>query len=78
MFSNRASLKMPEVRLVSAVDDLLMQRVNGGDWIMVEGTLVHHILLCRILMQVESLTEICNSSDNGNEDSDDSEFPSVQ
>jgi hypothetical protein len=31
---------------VSAVDDVLMQRVNGGDGITAEGTLVQHILLC--------------------------------
>jgi hypothetical protein len=61
--------------IVSAMDDLLMQRVNGEDGITVEGTLVQHTLLCLILMQVESLTEICKGSDN--EDLDDSEFPPV-
>jgi hypothetical protein len=62
---------------VSAVDDLLMQKLNGDQGVMVERTLVQHILLCLILIQVESLTEICKSSNNGNEDSDDTEFPPV-
>jgi hypothetical protein len=63
---------------VSAMDsNLLTQWVNRDDGIMVEGMLTQHLLSCLVLMQVESLTEICKSSDNGNEDIDDSEFPSV-
>jgi hypothetical protein len=63
---------------VPAIDsDLLPQKCNSGDRIIVEGILIQHILLCLILIEVESLTEICNSSDNGNEDSDDSEFPPI-
>lgn len=53
------------------------QKYDGGDGIIVEGILIQHILLCLILIEVEPLTEICNSSDNGNEDSDDSEFPPI-
>jgi hypothetical protein len=63
---------------VSAIDSgLLAQKCNSGDGIIVEGILIQHILLCLILIEAESLTEICNSSDNGNEDSDDSEFPPI-
>lgn len=60
---------------MSAMDDLLMQRVNREDGIMVEGTFVQHILPCLILMQVESLMEICKGIDN--KDSDNNEFPPV-
>jgi hypothetical protein len=63
---------------VPAIDsDLPLQKCNGGDRIIVEGILIQHILLSLILIEVESLTEICNSSDNGNEDSDNSEFPPI-
>jgi hypothetical protein len=63
---------------VPAIDsDLLAQNCNGSDRIIVGDILIQHILLCLILIEVESLTEICNSSDNSNEDSDDSEFPSI-
>jgi hypothetical protein len=62
---------------MSIRNDLLIQRVNREDGIMVEGkiTFVQHILLYLILMQVESLTEICKSINN--KDLDDSEFPPV-
>ncbi len=60
---------------VSTIDALLMQRVNREGGITVEGMPVQPILLCQILMQVESLTEVYKGIDN--EDSDDSEFPSV-
>jgi hypothetical protein len=61
---------------VSAVDsELPLQKVN--DEIMIAGTLTQHITLCLILIEAGSLTEICKSGDNGNEDSDDSEFPPV-
>jgi hypothetical protein len=50
--------------------DFLTQKVNGGDGIMLEGTLTHHIYRCQILMRVESLTEIYRSSDSGDEDED--------
>jgi hypothetical protein len=63
---------------VSVVDgDLPMQKVNRDNGIVVEGMLRQHILLCLILMQVESLTEICKSS-NSDEDEDDTYFPTVQ
>jgi hypothetical protein len=66
---------------VSAVDsDFLMQKVNGDDGIMDKGILTQYILSCLILMQLESLTvtETCKSSDNGNEDVYDDEFPPFQ
>jgi hypothetical protein len=62
----------------STVDcEFLMQKVNGDDR-MVEGTLTRYIYRCRILMQAESLMEICKSSNKGNEDEDDIYFPTVQ
>ena len=62
----------------SAMDsDLLMQKVNGDDGIMVEGTLIQHNLWCLILIQVERLVEVFNNSDNGNETIDDTYFPTV-
>jgi hypothetical protein len=57
------------------MDDLLMQRVDREDGVIVEGTFVQLILLCLRLMQVEYLIEICKGSDI--EDSDDNEFPPV-
>jgi hypothetical protein len=63
---------------VSAIDsNLLAQKCNSGDSIIVEGILIQHILLCLILIEAESLTEICNSSDSHNKDSDNSEFPPI-
>ena len=63
---------------VSAIDsDLPAQKCNSSDSIIVEGILIQHILLCLILIEVESLTEICNSSNNCNKDSDDSKFPPI-
>jgi hypothetical protein len=63
---------------VPAIDiDLPPQKCNSGDRIIVEGILIQHILLYLILIEVESLTEICNSSDNGNENLDNSEFPPI-
>jgi hypothetical protein len=66
------------VRVSAIESDFLTQKVNGDDGIVLEGTLKHHIYRCQILMQVESLTEICRSSDSGDEDEDDTYFPTVQ
>jgi hypothetical protein len=41
---------------MSTVDsDLLMQKVNTDEGIIARGMLIRHILLCLILMQVESV-----------------------
>jgi hypothetical protein len=64
---------------VSAVgSDLLMQKVHRDEGIMARGMLTRHILLCLILMQVESLTAIYKSSGDSNEDVYDGRFPPVQ
>jgi hypothetical protein len=44
---------------------------------MVGGTLTLHISSWLILIHIESLTGICKSSNNGNEDVYNSEFPPV-
>lgn len=44
----------------------------------VEGRLTHHIPVCRILVQVESLKEIYKSSNNSDEDEDCIYFPAAQ
>lgn len=52
----------------SAVDiDLLMQKVNKDNKIMVKGTLIQHNLYYLILTEVESLVKVFNNSDNSNE-----------
>jgi hypothetical protein len=54
-----------------------MQKVNRDDVIIVRGSFTQHILLCLILIEIGCLTEICKSSGNSNEDSDESKFPPV-
>ena len=66
------------VRVSAMESDSLTQKVNRDDRIMIEGTLTHYIYHCQILMRVESLTEICRSSDSGDRDEDDTYFPTVQ
>lgn len=65
------------VRVLAIDSDLLAQKYNSVDKIIVKGILIQHILLCLILIKVESLTEICNSSDNSNKNLDNSEFPLI-
>jgi hypothetical protein len=63
---------------VSAIDsNLLVQKYNSTDRIIAESIYIQYILLCQILTEVESLTEICNSSNNSNKDSDNSKFPLI-
>lgn len=63
---------------VPAIDsDLPAQNGNSCDRIIVEGILIKYILLYLILIELGSVTEICNSSNNGNKDSDNSEFPPI-
>jgi hypothetical protein len=70
---NSAPIRAPAVN-----SDLLMQKVNRYDEIMARGTRIYPILLCLILMRLESLTEIWKSSNNSDEDEDDMYFPTVQ
>jgi hypothetical protein len=64
------------IKVSATKSDFLIQKVNGDDGIMVEGILTRHISRCQILMQVESLTEISESS-NSDEDEDDTYLPTV-
>jgi hypothetical protein len=59
----RNSLPM---RVFAVNSDMLMQKVNGDNGIIVGGMLTQRILPCLILTCIESLKEICKSSDNGN------------
>jgi hypothetical protein len=65
------------IRASAVESDSPMQKVNRDVVIMIGGTLTGQILLYLILIEAGSLTEICKSSNYGNEDSDDSEFPPV-
>jgi len=66
------------IRASTTDSDLLMLKVNRDNRIIVEGTATHYIYCCQILMQVESLTKICKGSNKGNEDEDNTYFPTVQ
>jgi hypothetical protein len=79
IFDNSQQIKRNSVFIkVSTVDsDLFMQKVNTDKGIIAKGMLTRHILLCLILIQVESLTAIYKSSDSSNKDVYDSEFPLV-
>lgn len=65
------------VRGSAADSDLLIQDVNRDNRTLVGSVLTQHILLCLILMQVESLTKICKSNDNSNENLYNKESPPV-
>jgi hypothetical protein len=68
---NSVSIRTP------AVDsDLLMQKMNRYDRIIAKDIHIYPILLYLILMQLESLTEICKGI-NSDEDND-MYFPTVQ
>jgi hypothetical protein len=77
--SNSRQIKQNPVPIeVPAIDsNLPVQKYNSSNRIIVEGILIQHILLYLILIEVESLTEICNSSNNSNKDSDNSKFLSI-
>jgi hypothetical protein len=78
-FSNSESSRQIEQNsTVTLVDsELSMQKVNGDDGVMVGGMITQHYLPYMILMQVEPLTEISKSNDNGKGDFDDSYFPTI-
>jgi len=59
------------IRVLAIGSDLPTQKVNNSNRIIVKGTLIKYILLYLILMQVDSFTEICKSSNNN------SEFPPI-
>jgi hypothetical protein len=62
------------IRMPAINSNLLAQKYNSSNRIIVEGILIQPILLYLILIKVESLTEICNCSNNSNKNSDNSEF----
>jgi hypothetical protein len=63
---------------VPAIDsDLLAQKHNRGNKIIVKGILIQPIFTVLILIEVESLTKVCNSNNNNNKDSNDSELPLI-
>ena len=65
------------IRAPTVDSDLLMQKVNRYNRIMAKGICIYPILLRSILTRLESLTEICKSSNNGDDDEDDAYFPTV-
>jgi len=77
--SNSQQIKQNPMPIrVSAIDsNLLAQKCNNSNSIIVKSILIQHILLCLILIEAESLIEICNSSNNNNKDLDNSKFPLI-
>jgi hypothetical protein len=65
------------IRAPAVDSDLLMQKVNRYNRIMAKGIRIYPILLRSILTRLESLTEICKSSNNSDDDEDDTYFPTV-
>jgi hypothetical protein len=66
------------IRAPAEDSDLLMQKVNRDNRIIVRGIHIYPILLYLILIRLESLTKIWKSSNNSDEDEDDMYFPTVR